>query len=86
MSGAESPRIPSYRCHKPTGLAVVWLDGRDIYLGDHGTPESRERYRHVIAEWLAGYHQPAAQEGSEGRAVLTVNELFLACWRHAQGY
>ncbi len=30
-------RIPKYRLHKPTGLAVVRLSGRDIYLGLRST-------------------------------------------------
>ncbi len=28
-----SRRLPSYRCHKSTGQAVVTINGRDIYLG-----------------------------------------------------
>ena len=34
-------RNPSYRLHKPSGQAVVTLNGRDYYLGKHGTAESR---------------------------------------------
>lgn len=45
-------RIPSYRRHT-SGLAVVTIAGRDIYLGKHNTPESRAAYGRVIAEWLA---------------------------------
>lgn len=26
-------RIPSYRLHKPSGQAVVTINGKDIYLG-----------------------------------------------------
>jgi hypothetical protein len=29
----QSPRVPSYRRHKPTNQAVVTSDGRDFYLG-----------------------------------------------------
>ena len=36
MPERTSARIPRYRLHKPTGLAVVRLNGRDIYLGKHG--------------------------------------------------
>ena len=45
------PRItknPSYRLHKPTGQAVVTLNGRDHYLGVDGTKISRERYDELI--------------------------------------
>lgn len=46
-------RIPSYRHHKPTGQAVVTLDGKDHSLGPHGTPASRAVYDKLVAEWLA---------------------------------
>ena len=58
MSDRTSAQIPQYRLHKPTGCGVVRLNGRDIYLGTHGTPESKERYPQVIAEWLANNRQP----------------------------
>ena len=45
MPARTSAQIPSYRLHKPTRRGVVRLNGRDIYLGAHGTPESKERYR-----------------------------------------
>src|SRR5262249_28593571 len=46
-------RIPSYRLHKPTGKAVVTLNGKDVYLGPYGSPESKAEYRRRIAEWSA---------------------------------
>lgn len=33
-------KLPSYRRHKVSGHAVVTLNGRDHYLGPHGSPES----------------------------------------------
>ena len=33
----STERVPRYRRHKATGQAVVTIDGRDIYLGKHGT-------------------------------------------------
>ncbi len=47
------PRIPKYRHHGATGRAVVTLSGREIYLGKFSTPESREKYDRLVAEWLA---------------------------------
>ena len=35
-----STKPSSYRLHKPTGQAVVRIDGRDHYLGKHGTEVS----------------------------------------------
>ena len=40
MPGTTPARTPSRRLHKPTGLAAVRLDGKDLYLGEHGAPES----------------------------------------------
>jgi hypothetical protein len=47
-----SNKLPSYRLHQPSGRAVVRLDGKDHYLGKHGTEASQESYRRLIAEWL----------------------------------
>jgi hypothetical protein len=53
MSKTSSPRIPKYRLHKPSGLAVVRLNGKDIYMGEHGSDSSRQQYARLIKEWLA---------------------------------
>jgi hypothetical protein len=42
--GSSRGRIPRYRKHKATDQAVVTLDGKDHYLGKHGTEESRRAY------------------------------------------
>lgn len=46
-------RVPSYRRHKPTGQAVVTLNGRDLYLGKWNTTASKAEYDRLIAEFLA---------------------------------
>jgi hypothetical protein len=33
MPKRSTPSVPSYRHHKPTGQAVVTINGRGIYLG-----------------------------------------------------
>ena len=86
MSSAKLPRIPSYRLHKPSGRAVVRLNGRDFYLGKHGSPESRNKYEQLVAEWLTNNQQVLSCDDSNLPVDLTVNELFLAYWRHAQSY
>ena len=53
MPAQTSARIPKYRLHKPTDLAVVRLNGRDIYLGKHAPEESRQGYQQVVSEWMA---------------------------------
>ncbi len=79
-----SLRTPSYRLHKPTGQAVVTLNGRDRYLGRHGSPESRAEYDRLLSEWLAAGRKSAASavDGSD----LTVNELLLAYLGFADSY
>ena len=71
-------RTPSYRLHKPTGQAVVRLNGRDLYLGRHNTQASKAEYDHLIAEWLAnGRRLPRA----DGQECLTITELIARFWK-----
>jgi len=78
-------RLPAYRSHKPSGQAVVTLDGKDIYLGVHGTAASRAAYEQVITEWIAnGRRLPTACD--EHRIELSVTELIAAYWRHVEAY
>jgi len=77
-------RIPTYRHHKPSGQAVVTLSGTDHYLGPHGSPESRQAYDRLVAEWLVSRQRP--QEPRGRHPDLTVNELLLLYWEHVQSY
>jgi integrase len=78
-----SNRTPSYRLHRADGRAVVTIDGRDIYLGRYGTPESKAEYDRLIATWLAaGRRFPPAPEAVPDE--LSVNELLLMFWRQAE--
>ena len=87
MPDRRSARIPKYRLHKPSGLAVVRLNGRDIYLGQHGTEESRQRYEQVIAEWLSNHRQlTERRELLDSPRALSVGELVVAYLEHAEGY
>ena len=76
-------RTPSYRLHKPSGQAVVTLDGRDVYLGKHDTPQSKAEYDRLIAEWLANGRRLPAAAGGPSASPLSVNELALAYWKWA---
>ncbi len=76
-------RLPSYRHHKPSGKAVVTLNGRDFYLGAWQSPESKTEYDRLIAEWIAnGRMLPSENSVSE----LTVAELCVGFLRHAASY
>jgi integrase len=82
---AQTLRVPSYRLHKPTGLAVVTIGNRDVYLGKHDTPESRAEYDRLIAEWLVTGRRSTVAESSPG-TDLTINEMLLAYVHHADAY
>lgn len=41
---------PLLRRHKPSNRAYVWYDGRRVYLGKWGAPETLERYRRFLLE------------------------------------
>ena len=81
---------PSYRRHKARNLAVVTIDGKNHYLGPWESPESHERYATLIAEWKRNggtLPTPAAAEPTSGEpSPLTVNELILSYFRHAQAH
>jgi integrase len=79
-----SKRPPKYRRHKPSDQAVVTLGGHDYYLGKWQTPESKQEYDRLIAEWLTnGRRMPT-------KAVLTdwvsINELILVYWPAVETY
>jgi hypothetical protein len=63
---ARTLRTPSYRLHRPSGLAVTTLNGRDVYLGRFGSPESRAEYDRLLMEWLSnGRRLPTPATGSD---------------------
>jgi integrase len=53
MPRLTESRVPSCRFHKQSGQALVTLNGRDICLGKHGTPQSKPEYNRLLAEWLS---------------------------------
>ena len=77
-------REPGYCKHKATGQAYVNLGGRVIYLGTHGTEESKERSNRLKAERLVNRHseqfQPKASAGP------FVADICLAFLDHAEQY
>lgn len=77
-------RIPSYRYHKATGLAVVTIQGHDFYLGRYGSAESRQAYGELIAKHAAGV--PLRETPIQEATSLTVEELILVYLSHAKGY
>src|SRR3954453_24214309 len=83
---SKTRKVPSYRLHRPTGQAVVRLDGRDHYLGKFDTPTSHERYHRLIAEWLSAGFTAHPSGPATPLVDVTVSQLVLAYWRHCQTY
>lgn len=81
MPSEPAAKVPSYRRHRPTGQAVVTLNGKDHYLGKWNTKASRSEYDRLIGEWLA-----AGRCLPKAATDLTVAELALRYWRFAESY
>ena len=87
MSNLRHPKTPSYRLHKPSGQAVVTLNGRDVYLGPHGSKASREQYERLIGEWLInGRRVPIAEDQATPDDGFTITELMAAYICFAKEY
>lgn len=54
-----SSPTPKYRRHKSRkrDRAFVEINGQRKYLGRYNTPESKERYHRLLAEWQANHGQ-----------------------------
>ena len=64
-------RPRKYQLHKATGQARVRINGHDIYLGKYRSPESEERYRQVIADWLKNQDQVTRQNSARPTGTTT---------------
>jgi len=78
--------VPAYCLHKPSGQARVIIDGRHIYLGAYGSPESREKYARLIAELASPGNGADNVQVAPTAAATSVNEMILAYWRFAKTY
>lgn len=76
-----STRVPGYRLHRPSGLAVVTIGGKDNYLGKFGSVESREEYGRLIAANARGTPSVEAATPVTG---FSINEVVLAFLLHAE--
>src|SRR5262245_47078611 len=80
--------VPRLRRHKASEQAVVTLNGHDHYLGSwpaarrKPSEDVKRAYDAKIAEWLAAGRSPPLNNSDA--PALTVNELILKFWRHAE--
>jgi integrase len=81
-------QLPSYRLHRASYQAVVTLGGRDYYLGEFNSPESRTEYDRLIQEWLVNNRRRTAARspGDQNISSIVINELVTAYWDFALGY
>ena len=75
--------LPKYRKHKPSGQAVVVINGVYHYLGPHGAVASKVEYDRLITEYLSSGR--SSSFGAVQEAV-TVVELLADYVKHAASY
>jgi len=66
-------------------LAYVKLGEQFIYLGAHGSPESRVAYERVVAEWLGRGRVVPPRRVNNGHGP-SVNEMLLTYWKFARSF
>jgi hypothetical protein len=76
-------RTPKYRLHRPSGLAVVTIGGRDHYLGPHGSKESMAEFDRLVGEWMVRGRPDARAASANDR---TINEILVDYLRYAEIY
>ena len=84
MKRGRSASAPSYRLHAKSGQARVRINGKDFYLGPHGSPESQQAYKQVIADH---WHPPGTApklRGAEPSAAITVSRLAIEFAKYAK--
>lgn len=89
------PKTPGYRKRHDRNQAIVTLTDavtkkrRDYWLGEPGSPESRERYHRVIAEWEANGRRlidPDFDKPGDGGDGITITDLCARFWRARAEY
>lgn len=81
MNATNEPYVPSFRLHRATGQGFVELDGKRLYLGKHGLPETQEKYHRLVSEWIASGRQLPVAQGA-----IMVLEIVDRFWMHAKEY
>lgn len=85
----RKPRVPSYCLHKPSGRAIVKVNGHIFYLGKYESEESHDNYARIVADLLAGRPiTPPASTRSNAAATpsFTIADLAKRYQQHTEGY
>jgi hypothetical protein len=76
--------IPAYCLHKPTGQARVRIDGKDHYLGPHGSEESKRKYEQFVRKLITDRAKDELRARFEIATDLTISELVACYLQHAK--
>jgi hypothetical protein len=77
------PRTPKY-CRYRKDFARVTIGDKTIHLGRYDDPESKAKYKRLIAEWAAG---PKVEATADDNAnTITVAEVLVAYLDFAKQY
>jgi integrase len=82
----RSKGIPSYCLHRPTGQARVRIDGRDVYLGTHGSDKSKRKYEEVVRKLISDRAADELKARVEVASDLTIHELVASYLKFARTY
>ncbi len=77
-------KVPSYRLHKPSGKAVVTVNGKDYYLGVHNSKESKLAYPRIIGEYKAAGSSYGIEADITSMAMVMADYLDF-CEQHYPG-
>lgn len=85
MKRGRSMSAPSYRLHKPTGQAIVTINGKMHYLGAHGTEPSLQKYKQLIAdEWTPPGSTTKPKTTAELQSDVTITRLVVEYAKHVK--
>lgn len=73
-------RKPIYGLHAARNLARTTVNGKRIYLGPYGSPESKTAFNKILAEWEAAH----SERSKSAPVTLTVSRLAFLFLKHAE--
>ncbi len=79
-------KLPKYSLHKATGQAKVRHQGKDHYLGKHGSPEAWDRYLAFCANLPKPEEEPTSLPEPTPGSNLLVREVVAHHYMHAKTY
>jgi integrase len=80
----KSVSAPSYQLHKSSGHAVVRINGKDHYLGKHGSDESHQRYKQALADHWSPTGTAPKPKTTRVSTTVTVGHLATRYGKHVK--